>query len=748
MNESLFNDFQDQNIEPFLFDLFKSEMENQSEILSSGLLELEKAGFSKERFESLMRAAHSIKGAARVINLDPIVQIAHALEDLFVIFQKSQINLNSEQIDELLKIVDFFKSIGKLDLDNFCDSLRKAFPDIRLWIHQLKLFGDPQSIVTPEIKETKSVPLTVLESHETIDQKTKNVKISLESFDHLIGLCSEVLVETHWLHPIVTNLQKIKKLLGRLGDALKKFDRDAEKSDFDANLLQHQATLKELTEQLQEQFLHNFNELNDLIQNHVIHSERLYQSMVESRMRPFEEGVESFPRMVRDLARQLGKSVKLQIEGKKTLIDRDILEKLEAPLNHLIRNAIDHGIEPPNERLTRHKPAEGVITLRAEHRAGMFVLSVSDDGKGVDVEKIKSQINQKKLATFEEIEKFNRDQLLEFLYLPGFSTASSVTDISGRGVGLDVVRNMVKEVGGSVKIISNQKGLDFELRLPLTLSVLRALLVKIGNENYSFALARIEQIIVTNQDNILVVQDQRFLSVQDKMIPLFYAHEILEIPVTEEKRHEVSLVILSDDQHLYGLEVQSLVGETELVVQNLDARIGKTQHVLAGAVLEDGSPVLILDIDEIIISMAQLVYGKYHLSMKEEQKDQEDQNKLKILVVDDSLMIREMLFSVLTQNGYKVDLTENGEEAFKFLHHFRYHLIITDIEMPALNGFELIKNIRKESSISKIPILVLSSNDSEEDQKLSLKIGADAFLSKKFIGDERFLEIIHRLLKQ
>ena len=225
-------------------------------------------------------------------------------------------------------------------------------------------------------------------------------------------------------------------------------------------------------------------------------ADRLYRTALATHMRPFEDGVQGLPRMVRDLARQLGKDVTFDIIGRATEVDRDILERLEAPLNHLLRNAIDHGIETPAERLAAGKPAAGTIRLEARHQAGMLSITVSDDGRGVDVEQVRRSIVSKNLVTADVAGELTAPELLEFLFLPAFSTAATVTEISGRGVGLDVVQRMVQEAGGVVRAVSEPgKGMCFHLQLPLTLSVLRALLVDIAGEPYAFPLGRIERAV-------------------------------------------------------------------------------------------------------------------------------------------------------------------------------------------------------------------------------------------------------------
>lgn len=248
-------------------------------------------------------------------------------------------------------------------------------------------------------------------------------------------------------------------------------------------------------------------------------SDRLYREVIASHMRPFADGVQGFPRMVRDLSKQLGKQVKFEIIGKSTQVDRDILEKLEAPLNHILRNAIDHGIELPQERLNVGKSPAGKVAIEASHRAGMLSITVSDDGKGIDLDVLRQKIVSKNLASPEMAAQMNEVELTEFLFLPGFSTASEVTEISGRGVGLDVVQSMVQQVGGVLRAVSQPgKGISFHLQLPLTLSVIRTLLVEISGEPYAFPLTRIERIFVIPKSEIQVVETHQYVNIDQQIL--------------------------------------------------------------------------------------------------------------------------------------------------------------------------------------------------------------------------------------
>jgi len=328
-------------------------------------------------------------------------------------------------------------------------------------------------------------------------------------------------------------------------------------------------------------------------------AERLYSEVISGRMRPFADGIETFPRFVRDLAKQLHKKVRFVIEGKNTPVDREILEKLEAPLIHLLRNALDHGIETPSERLAKGKEEIGIIRLEASHKAGMLAITVSDDGKGIDLNFLRKTIIDKGFVSVVMAEKLNEGELLEYLFLPGFSTSNEVTEVSGRGIGLHVVQNMIEEVGGEMKA-SLENGLVIRLQLPLTLSVLRALLVEISGEPYAFPLARLQKVLSVPKSEVFVLENQYYFSHEGINIGLIYAYKFLELPPSQINPDTFCVIVIKEGNENYGILVDRFLLEKELVIQELPPGLDKIPGISGGAFTEEGLPVLLIDVPEII----------------------------------------------------------------------------------------------------------------------------------------------------
>jgi two-component system sensor histidine kinase and response regulator WspE len=548
-----------------MLELFRTEMETHITTLTSGLLTLEDNPGAIDQLEALMRAAHSIKGGARVVELDAAVQIAHVMEDCFVAAQKNEITLNSEHIDILLQGVDMLNQIAAVAGEGVTEWLARHQTEIQHLFNAIFaiLSGEtpppisPAKIgsqvvappttptVKPEPRSGESLPVisgptSKAQVARTADEekplqlsseaKDRLVRVTAAKIERLMGLGGEVVVSARWLPPFSESLLALKKTHNELFSVLEKLQgmlgTEEKNREPRSLVLQAREKIRECSFALADRL----NQLDMFTSMSANLSDRLYQEVIGVRMRPFADGVRTFPRMVRDLAKKLGKKVKLEISGKSTEVDRDILEKLDAPLTHLFRNAIDHGIELPAERLAVGKPETGILRLEAAHRAGMLMITLSDDGRGIDLAKIRQKILAKDLADASIADHLTEAELMEFLFLPGFSTASDVTEISGRGVGLDVVHDMVHEVGGFVRAVSTPgKGVSFHLELPLTLSVIRTFLVEIHSEPYAFPLARIDRCVVLSEEDLEIVEDRQYFRFDNSNIALVDIRDVLGI---------------------------------------------------------------------------------------------------------------------------------------------------------------------------------------------------------------------------
>jgi len=327
------------------------------------------------------------------------------------------------------------------------------------------------------------------------------------------------MVQTRWFEPFAAGLQALKKRQNELARLVEKTCAAGNANRKDGRTAEQVADLRQKLDACRQATAKRLEEFDFFAQQSSDLAERLYREGLISRMRPFADGVQGFPRMVRDLARQLNKKVKFEMVGQATGVDREILEKLEAPLTHLLRNALDHGLESPEERLAAGKNPEGLLTLEARHQAGQLHVIVADDGRGIDLERIRRKVVARGLSTAEMVNRLTEAELLDFLFLPGFSTSEAVTEISGRGVGLDIVRTLAQEVGGCVRVENHPGtgrvvgcGTQFHLQLPITLSVLRTLLVEIAGDPYAIPLTRIDHLVVAPPEEIQTLEGRRYLT--------------------------------------------------------------------------------------------------------------------------------------------------------------------------------------------------------------------------------------------
>lgn len=766
----------EKDLDPLMFNLFIVEIETQTRALNEGLIEFEKQTENNVLLESLMRAAHSIKGAARVVNLPLIVQLAHAMEDCFVAVQKKQTKLDSGKIDVLLNGVDLLASLANIPLEKFSAWMNEKKSLIHTLIQAISAYKqqetngkkiesasssqeikDPSSFKSVSLSEEPITRLknTLIENERSDNQTSLSntaahdriLRVTAQNMNRLMGLAGESLIESRWLYPFGSSLQKLKKTYNQLNrsfDNLREGLREESLTQKNQQfILDVQYKMNDCRVELSERLA----ELDHFIRRHASLSDRLYQEVINSRMRPFADGLEGFSRMVRDLARQLGKKVRLEIEGWSTPVDRDILEKLEAPLNHLIRNAIDHGIETPAKRQELNKNPEGVIKLEARHKGGALVITVSDDGRGIDIAKLREKIIDKKLANPEMVEQLTETELIDFLFLSGFSTSSEVTEISGRGIGLNIVQNFVQEVGGVVRVFFQpNKGISFHLQLPLTLSVIRALIVEISGESYAFPLARIDQAFLIKKEEIGVLENRQFFHYEGQNIGLISAWQVLDLKEPPLKLTFLPVIVLSDHLNCYGLVVDRLVGEKELVVQELDPRLGKISDISAGALMEDGTPVLIIDIEDIVRSIDNLLSGGRLKKLSYTEEAEGRKLRKRVLVIDDSITVREVECRLLQNQGYEVETAVNGMDGWNAVRIGHYDLVITDIDMPRLNGIELVRLIKNDSRFRDLPIMIVSYKESKEDRIRGLEAGADYYLTKSSFHDTTLLDAVFDLI--
>ncbi|HTB67913.1 MAG TPA: hybrid sensor histidine kinase/response regulator [Steroidobacteraceae bacterium] len=717
-----------------MLDLFRLEVEAQGQVLTLGLLALERRPTAADQLEECMRAAHSLKGAASIVGLQAGVRVAHAMEDCFVAAQEGGLLLRQDQIDRLLRGVDLLGRIGMAsepagEVDGFLADLQRAIE-----CREDAGVAAPEPVLPPDAAGAPETAERVL-------------RVTAQNLNRLLGLTGEFLVESRRIKPLVDSLLRLKRLQGAANAAISGareslMGQSAAKAT-DASLAEAQKTLFECENLLAQRLL----QLEVFDGRCTDLANRLYEEALACSMRPFADAVPRFPRMIRDLGRELGKPTRLEIAGEATRVDRDVLEKLDAPLGHLLRNAVDHGIESPERRRAAGKAVEGVIRLEARHTAGMLQILITDDGAGLDLGALRAAIVQRKLATAEFARTLSESELVEFLFLPGFTLKDTVTEISGRGVGLDAVANVVRRLRGSVRLTAQPGvGSRIVLQLPLTLSVVRTLLAEVGGEPYAFPLAHISRTLSLPRAQIESLEGRQLFEFEGRPVGLVDATQVLGGTAVTARGECASIIIIGESANSYGLAVDRFLGERELVVRPLDVRLGKIKDIAAAALMEDGSPVLILDIEDLRLSIERLISsGRLH-KLPNVTGTQLGKSRKRVLVVDDSLTVRELERKLLESHGYEIEVAVNGMEGWNAVRTGNFDLVVTDIDMPRMDGIELVSLIRKDPNLKRLPILIVSYKDREEDRQRGLEAGADYYLTKGSFHDETLVRAVIDLI--
>ncbi|WLH91593.1 hybrid sensor histidine kinase/response regulator [Pseudomonas sp. FP453] len=754
----------DQMRDASLLELFSLEADAQTQVLSAGLLALERNPTQADQLEACMRAAHSLKGAARIVGVDAGVSVSHVMEDCLVSAQESRLYLQPEHIDALLQGTDLLmriatpgNTVGPADIEAYVALMERLLDPSQAPVKAVSPpvppvpEPEPAPIVEELPSEPEPAPPVTAEPPRLNRRMTEGgervLRVTAERLNSLLDLSSKSLVETQRLKPYLSSMQRLKRIQSQSARALDTLDGQLKTLDLNLEAQEALADTRRLLSEAQALLAEKTAELDEFGWQAGQRAQVLYDTALACRMRPFADVLAGQVRMVRDLGRSLGKQVRLEIEGEKTQVDRDVLEKLEAPLTHLLRNAVDHGIEMPEQRLLAGKPAEGLIRLRASHQAGLLVLELSDDGNGVDLERLRGTIVDRHLSPLETALRLSEEELLTFLFLPGFSLRDKVTEVSGRGVGLDAVQHMVRQLRGAVVLEQTAgQGSRFHLEVPLTLSVVRSLVVEVGEEAYAFPLAHIERMCDLAPDDIVQLEGRQHFWHEGRHVGLVAASQLLQRPAGQSPSDTLKVVVIRERDAVYGIAVERFIGERTLVVLPLDDRLGKVQDISAGALLDDGSVVLIVDVEDMLRSVDKLLNtGRLERIARRSQQATEAPRK-RVLVVDDSLTVRELQRKLLLNRGYEVAVAVDGMDGWNALRSEDFDLLITDIDMPRMDGIELVTLLRRDSRLQSLPVMVVSYKDREEDRRRGLDAGADYYLAKASFHDDALLDAVMELI--
>jgi len=703
---------------------FVEESRDNIQKFDDGLSQLEADPSDSELVNGLFRSIHTIKGSSRMLKLTNVTDAAHKLEDVLDRLRSGDLIFNSDLRQVTQNSVDMISS----QIDGVDETGAAPKPDDAIMSAlDAILTGEQPSTKpavnapSPALENVETAPLTQEKSEEKeIKLKTSDmVRVQRSKLDDLIKLMGEV-VSTH----------------GRLHERLKGVKRIERQFESESAY--------DLTA------LHNFGRgLRDDVFSQQLLMEELHGKALIMRMLPLSIVFEPAARLVREVSRSLGKQVVCKTKGAEIELDRQMIDKLSDPMVHLIRNSVDHGLETGEERKAAGKPETGEIQISAQQDGGWVLIEVNDDGGGISLETVKSKVLSKKLKTQEELEEMTEKQILNLIFLPGFSTSAMITDISGRGVGLDVVkRNIIDDMQGRIDVESKMgRGTVFQLRLPLSLAVMRVLLVDVAGQTFGFTAQNIFSLIEIPVKDIFLIAERKAITFHNEFVPIVSLADLLGLERHEANSEDLQqVVIIQVHNEKIALAVDALNDELDMVIKPLPDHLLKFSLISGMVMTGRNELVSILHTPTLLEKATQQSSDRQTQSLPNVKQGKEGAVSQHILIVDDSLNTREIEKSVLEAHGYQVTLAEDGQDGLNKAMKNNFDAFLTDVEMPIMDGFSLTAALRETDQYAHHPIIIITSRAKESDKRRGMEAGADAYIVKGDFEQNNLINTLQALL--
>jgi two-component system chemotaxis sensor kinase CheA len=716
-----------------LLNTFRAEAAEHLQAINQSLLKLERAPEESLRVKILQdafRAAHSLKGAARAVSQPEIETLAHTMESVFQQTRDAGLALSADICDVLydgLDAIEHLLSGERVDIEPLQVRLISLVHGDSVPVIERKPAYEPDDIALP-IQGSAG----------------DSIRVSVGKLDDLMAQVGELLVAKISADQRLIEAREVNERFDRWAKSWREVKSLA--SHLEGEAAQRlDAVLVRCADQAAG-LMESFHALDQGINRDVVRlgivTTGLQDRVRNVRMVPFQTLVFTLERTCRDAARTQLKQVRFVVDGGHIELDKKVLETLKDPLIHLVRNAVAHGLELPEQRTAAGKAAEGQVHVQLQQRGNEVHILVSDDGAGFDVGALRDAYRRR--AGVEADENASDEELMGLAFLPGVSTAAEVTAISGRGVGLDVVRQSLGSIQGRVSVDSTRgRGTTFHLVVPTSLAMMRGLLVQVGRERYALPLLAIEKIITP--DSVFSIAGRQMIKVDGKPLPVVSLGHVLQRPMPEVDRHRDPLVVvLSVANQRLGLLIDDVLTEQELAVKSLGRPLQRVANVAGAALLGNGEPLVILNPAELVKTAWQAQPHEVRLGVSEEAHSNE---KIHILVVDDSITTRTLEKNILEAAGYLVTTATDGTEALKRLAEFdTIQLVVADVEMPQMNGLVLVETLRASQTYSSLPLILVTSLESREDRERGMLAGADAYIVKRGFDQAELLATIRRLL--
>jgi two-component system chemotaxis sensor kinase CheA len=738
---------------------FQEEAADLLQRLNEGFIALETASDDRELSDRVLRDAHTLKGSSRMVGLIEISDIAHRLEDVMMQV-RAGLTYTPEMSDSIFEALDAVAFLTEHAAE------KEPAHDLDLAGLQSRLEslaasgttpGDAAADATTEAPAPETPPASsdqecVAREDDLRSKEQPTVRVRTSDVDGLLNLASEVVISevrdvqrVDELHAVAGSLSgasqtwaKVKTALGSIGEADGLADLLGEDmGTLDRHLTQGRRDLADFVSRYSEE-----SSRSSMIAN------ELQDEVMQLRMLPVSTIFQVFPRAIRDLAREYGKEIELVLEGEETELDKKVLEAINDPLVHIMRNAVDHGIELPEERVAAGKPARGTVRLAARQEGDHIVIEIADDGAGIDPVKVRRAAVRKGYVSPADAEQMTDREAMFLIFEPGFSTSAIITEISGRGVGMDVVREfVVGQLKGSLDVHSNVgRGTTFQLVIPLTLAVIRALMLRVDGQLFALPTASVDETLRVERSEVVKLEGRDVIRRGRRTIPLVHLTDVLGIHSAEEIGRTVTVASVGYSGHRIGYIVDEFVGEQQIVIKPLGSHLGRVDNIAGVTVAGAGEIVPILNVPD-LIKNARSLSGKRLPAARGEMYEKPERQRL-VLICEDSFTTRELERSIFESAGWKVEAAPDGAAGLARLQEgLAVDAVVTDVQMPNMTGLELTRAIKGDAALRATPVVVVTSLERDEEKAEGIAAGADAYITKSVFNQDTLLDTVESLVR-
>ena len=770
-------------MEDFLIEAFEL-----IEQIDHDLVELEANPEDLELLNRIFRVAHTVKGSSSFLNFDVLTELTHHMEDVLNKARKGELKITPDIMDVVLESVDMMKGLlesirdngsdaaAGIDIKNICASLTQisegeapsAAPETPAAPAPEPVKepepAAPAEEAAPEVSDAELSKLSDSEVEAEIERLLKVRKAEDQARRASKGIAPKSPEE---IAPAASAAPAPapKPAPSRERDADKKVPAASSSSavaqeqtirvevkrlDHLMNLIGElvlgKNRLLKIYDDVEERYEGEkfLEELNQVVSSLSLVTTDIQLAVMKTRMLPIAKVFNKFPRMIRDFSRELGKQIDLEISGEETELDKSIVEEIGDPLVHIIRNSCDHGIEDPETRKAMGKPEKGLVQLKAYNEGNHIVVEIVDDGKGLDADMLKAKSIEKGIITEREADAMSEKEAFGLIFKPGFSTAAKVTNVSGRGVGMDVVKTNIEKLNGIIDIESEVgKGTVMKLKIPLTLAIIQSLLVGTQEEFYAIPLASVLETVRVPIDDIYTIDGKNVLRLRDEVLSLVRLSDVFGVEKVFDGGDHTYVVIIGVAEAKLGIIVDTLVGQEEIVIKSMGDYLQNIPGIAGATIRGDGRVTLIIDVGA-MMEMAKDIKVNIRAEMEDSTKAKEKPSDYKVLIVDDSKMDRTIMQKSLEPIGVTIIEATNGVEALNIIKsgEHAFDAVLIDIEMPRMDGYTLAGEIRKYSKYRTLPLIAVTSRTSKTDRLRGVEVGMTEYITKPYSSE--YLENVVR----